>query len=114
MNTGTDIKIIKIKPEQYKGKQSLITILATTMSQIRAADMAVQNVRVNEDDNTIEVIAQTIRNYEINAHPGIVMPAPMIQQLSIQRDQAKMRDYYNRVQNTKFNAVKRNYKGRNR
>ena len=114
MHNDGDVKVITIKPGTNKGMQSIIAILSVHMAQIKAEDLAVLDVRVSEDNEAFEILAQKIQEYEIHALPGIVLPTPSIKELSTQRDTSIMLRNYNRLQNTKYNAMMRNYKGRKR
>lgn len=109
MEPDNNIKIITIKPNRYRGQISLAALTAAHISQIKAEDLTVLDVRANENDGTIEILAEKIREFELH-----VLPAPVIKKPDSRRDKSKMQENYNRMQNTKYNMAKRNYKGRNR
>lgn len=110
MPANKDVKIITVKPKNLT-LAALAAKVSAGISECHKDGYIDTDVRINETNGAIEIIAEKIREYDIRALPDIVLSATTVNVLSTRRDEAKIRNYYNRIQNTKYNAALRNYKG---
>lgn len=99
--TNNDIKIITITPKGHT-LVALVAALNTAMMDCVNDGYMDIDVCINEDTKVLE----------IHAMPDIVLPTKPTTIPSSKRDETEMLHHYNRVQNAKYNAAMRNYKGR--
>lgn len=110
---SNNIKVFTIKPSDYTGLRTISSILAVTIAQIEAENMTVLDIRAGAN-GTIEILSQKICEYDLRAMPSIVLAAPKQKDTTPRLDISQKLRHYNRIQNTKYNAALRNYKGRKR
>lgn len=127
--------IIPISPTVYNTVGNLVDAIESLTSVCKKTGYTIIDVCINETTNTLEIHAQKlprtitvvntsqtlqeyVEQYTAQMAPIEILPSPVTSikpTTAMQhRTESNLIKNYNRVQNTKYNSMLRNYKGRKR